>query len=329
VGPSIDLLELARIELDRVVGHAVARPAEVADQRQVDLAADHPQHAVELAGRQPEPAAQQLEGRARQELLGLLDPAERGDPVDPVDRADLVDVEAVDVVVAQQGLVARAELGERLAERRPELVGVGPLHVLDLGIVGGDRVLCDQLLVVDQDLSPALAQLVEAGPHRDRAHPAPEVAAAGVLGDLARSGRLARRAAADEQALADQLLDVVQPGRPDPHPGERDVDLTHVVAVERGDRPPDLAGTGARQVEIGRAQPVERGVGELGGGLAGDELDHVPGVEREPGPRGATLGDDRPQPAVEVGDALQRGSHGGGRGIEERAHQARRGHRHD
>src|SRR5689334_21878696 len=83
--------ELARVELDRVVGDAVTRPAEVADQRQVDLAADHPQHAVELVGGQLEPAAQELERRARQELLGLLEPAERGDAVDAIDRADLVD----------------------------------------------------------------------------------------------------------------------------------------------------------------------------------------------------------------------------------------------
>ena len=63
--------------------------------------------------------------------------------------------------------------------------------------------------------------------------------------------------------------------------------------------------------------------------VARDQLDHMAGIDREAGPRGAALGDDRPQPAVEIGDRFERRPHDCGRGIEERAHQARRGHRHD
>src|SRR5690606_10599807 len=90
-------LDLARVELLDVVLDLVGRAAELADQRQVDLAPDHAQHAVELLRGDLEPAAQDLERPGDQLLLGLLEPAERGDPVDAVDRADLVDVEAVDV----------------------------------------------------------------------------------------------------------------------------------------------------------------------------------------------------------------------------------------
>ena len=60
--------------------------------------------------------AQVLERRLHELLLRLLDPAERGHAVHAIDRADLVDVEPVDVVIAQQRLLARAEL--RRAPRR-------------------------------------------------------------------------------------------------------------------------------------------------------------------------------------------------------------------
>ena len=99
-----------------------------------------------------------------------------------------------------------------------------------------DRVLRDQMIVIDEHLALALAQLVQARPHRDRPHPAPQIAAAAVLADLAGARRRARGPAADEQPLAHKLLHVVEPRRPDPHPRERDIDLAHVVAVERVDR---------------------------------------------------------------------------------------------
>ena len=95
-----------------------------------------------------------------------------------------------------------------------------------------------KLIVIDEDLALALAQIVEARPHRDRAHPAPQIAAATVLGDLAGARRRTGGATADEQPLAHELLDVGQPRRADAHARERDVDLAHVVAIERLDRAP-------------------------------------------------------------------------------------------
>src|SRR5688572_535238 len=75
---ALDFLELVGIELDRIVDDAIARPAEVAYEGEVDLAADHAQHAVELVGGKLQPAAQRLERGLHQQLLRLLEPAKRG-----------------------------------------------------------------------------------------------------------------------------------------------------------------------------------------------------------------------------------------------------------
>ena len=76
------------------------------------------------------------------------------------------------------------------------------------------------------------------------------------------------------------MLDILQPGRTDPHALQRDIDLAHVVAVECGERARQLVSACARKVQIGGAQPVERGLGEVGGGLARDELDDESRVDR-------------------------------------------------
>ncbi len=84
---------------------------------------------------------------------------------------------------------------------------------------------------------------------------------------------MARGAAADEQPLPHQLLDVLQTGCTDPHALKCDIDLAHVVAVERGDRARQVVSACAREVEVGGPQAVERGLGEVRCGLARDERD--------------------------------------------------------
>ena len=189
--------------------------------------------------------------------------------------------------------------------------------------------LRDQLIVVDEDLALALAHLVQARAHRDRADPPPQVATPGVLADLAGARRRARRAATDEQPLPHELLDVRDLRRRQPHARERDVDLADVVAIERLDRPRRVVGARAREIEIGGAQALERGIGELGGDLARDERDHVLGIDRERGPRGAPFGDQRREPIAQTRDRPERAAHVRRRGIEKWPDEARRRHRVD
>src|SRR4051812_28532740 len=141
-------------------------------------------------------------------------------------------------MLAQQHAIVIGQLLDRLLERFAKCSGVLPLPWRELS-VAGDLGQAFEHGVIDRRLAPA-AEVHHRLTHRDRAHPAAQLALAAVARDAWHI------VAADEQELADALANVVDVMRGEPGRAKRRLERGDVVALEREDRGglADRAGTG-------------------------------------------------------------------------------------
>src|SRR5262245_54842228 len=103
-------------------------------ERDVELALDAAQQALDLLGRRTEALSQPLAELGEQGDAGLGDPARGGGAVNPVDRRDPLESETFKVVVAQSVALPAAERTDRLLEGGHEVAPVTALDELQLGI---------------------------------------------------------------------------------------------------------------------------------------------------------------------------------------------------
>src|SRR5580704_10479968 len=109
--------------------------AENSRDRQLDVAIEKAQQALELFARSAEGADQAL-ARLLAEIGACIgEPARARRAMHAIELREIVDRQLVEDVLAQQVALANLERGERFADRLLELGGVGRADVLALGIV--------------------------------------------------------------------------------------------------------------------------------------------------------------------------------------------------
>jgi eukaryotic-like serine/threonine-protein kinase len=161
------------------------------------------------------------------------------------DGADLLDVEAVDDVEAERVSFVGGQSPYRVDKRDAEGIGITRAERLDRRVVARRRRLDEGLVDVDVLRAPLPAK-IDAGANDDRAEPSDERSFPGVFEDL-RSAIGPR----DEQALADDLTDLVDLRAIEPDARERTREIRDEPAFEVGERVPVSRGACARERHVG------------------------------------------------------------------------------
>jgi hypothetical protein len=148
----------------------------------VQLAANHADHALEIAGFDAQAVGQDAAGSVEQVLARSGQPAGRGRAVNAVQATYLVDAEAIEQLVTQEVSLSRLESVHGLLERELELRSIARAHGNELGIRRLQRIFDGRFLERYLGWSTPLHRDQLA--NRDHANESSQAAPCGVLREL-------------------------------------------------------------------------------------------------------------------------------------------------